>query len=82
MHGAKVWIRWDEDYMPKEWKKRESNNRRHILWKMEKFELQLRTGRFKFTHYYLTNMEIINNIEGENNCYNGYTSVGNYLKLV
>ena len=59
INGAKVWIRWNEDYMPREWKKRESNNRRHVLWKMEKFELKFITKRFKFYQYYLNNEEIV-----------------------
>ena len=78
--GAKVWIRWDGEYMPREWKKRESNVRRHILWKMERYELQSKTGRISFTEHLFNNEEIVNKTEGVNNWINGYTTVGSYLR--
>lgn len=42
VNGARVCLRFLNKYEPKEWKKTETSVRRHILWKMEKFELDLR----------------------------------------
>lgn len=43
LQGARVCLRFNNtEYMPREWKKKETSVRRHILWKMEKFELNLR----------------------------------------
>ena len=79
-NGAKVCIWWDGEYMPREWKKRESNVRRHILWKMERFETQIKTGRLSITQHSFNNPEIINKIEKTNNCIQGYKTVGSYIR--
>ena len=64
MH-AKVCIRQEFEYLPREWKKREANSRRHILWKMERFEINSRTDRIKFTHDDMNSPAMLKRIEGQ-----------------
>lgn len=78
--GAKVCIRLDFEYQPREWKKRESNIRRHILWKMERYELDSRNKKIKYTEQDMNFPNVVKEIEGANNCLNGYTTVGSYLR--
>lgn len=78
---ATVCLRIELEYMPREWKKRESNCRRHILWKMERFELEAKTRKVKYTEQIMNNITSVTKIEGNNtNCFEGYTSVGSFIK--
>lgn len=80
IRGAKVCIRLNGEYLPREWKKRESNNRRHLLWKMERFELEVKTHKVKYMEEDLNHPKVVKRTEGNNNCLDGYTTVGSYIK--
>ncbi|CAI2380410.1 unnamed protein product [Moneuplotes crassus] len=80
LNGARVCLRFHNKYEPKEWKKTETSVRRHILWKMEKFELDLRCNRIKMTPKKMNDPNTVRSVEGEvENCFNDYTNVGDYL---
>ncbi|CAI2380891.1 unnamed protein product [Moneuplotes crassus] len=80
VNGARVCLRFHNKYEPKEWKKTETSVRRHILWKMEKFELDLRCNRIKMTPKKMNDPQMVKSIEGETeNCFTCYTNVGDYL---
>jgi len=78
--GAKVCIRLEFEYLPREWKKRESNVRRHILWKFERMQIELYTKRILIKEDDMNFPSNVKKIEGYNNWIEGYTSVGSYLK--
>lgn len=73
LNGANVNIRAGHDYLPREWNKREANVRKHILWKMERFSYEKKTNRIKYRSEDMNNPSTIKNVEGSNNCLNGFT---------
>jgi hypothetical protein len=80
LNGAKVCIRVEREYLPREWNKRENNVRKHVLWKMERLWYEKRFQRIKYYAHDLNHPEVIKKIEGYDNCLDGYTTMGSYLK--
>jgi ankyrin repeat protein len=66
-NGARVCVRINNEYLPREWKKRETNIRRHILWKMEKFESDKRNNYHRYSNTDFNSPKTVKLVEGFNN---------------
>lgn len=66
--------------MPQHWKQYETNSRRHILWKIERFELDKRNRKIRMTEGDFNYPNKVMEIEGIDNSLNDYKTVGSYIR--